>query len=835
MRLPPVDAQPAVRLALDEDGHGEHAAIALALHENVRLGGELHGGIAENVRRPDGRPLPHGPSRRALAEANTQAVQELARQAGGPHIGQEIRVRLGAEDSRRPRPREHLAALHDGVEDLVEIERRGEGHADLEEGAVVRGILLRLPEELGIVDGDGGVAPEGEKQIQVSGGEGVARPREDVQHTDQALAEKERNGHRGHEALRPHPWETDHPGLRLEDVHDHGLAAHRRPARHPFAEADAGHAFRGHAGEKACLRAEAELILLGDGEAGRAVRHEPLRDVHHRSQHVLEGAGGGERLGDAGEHLEPPTLLLHLREKERALHHLPDLVGDRLEHLDLFGQEVTLLLGDQRHHAPRAPLHGDGQGELGAMSAHRLEPGEIGIADGRWIDLGDDDPSRAGRFPDIGPLHRPHADLRRELRGETALRDEGDRAVGRIELVHASHVHLRESADDVEHLARGGHHVGRAAHAEGDRVEGLELAIAPGELGIYVGLARVSPARAGRLGPAIEEQGRPCAAEGGHGENEQGGAQCFATPLASIGHEQPEPTRPRHRHLARGPNEKVPAAIEAQPTRGRRLRPFRGRRLDGGDDRAALIQEGHTRPVRHTGQGRHHGVQAPRQDHEAHGPRPAGLALAHHGRCGHDVGPAVEDGQARGRGAEGGGIGNEDRRSHRHPKEGRARAVEQDHQIRHPLESEIGEAGRHAAGHHRPIASSHAFDEGGVPGEQPSFAPECGLRLGEEGRHRVLGARGGQLARDGELSEGDGRAADTDGGEGKHSQRNSEKQTPCRGPHEGTGGWSYPVPTSICRTLFEGNFPGTLSSPLRAPGGPNLSRPEAASRGPGGG
>jgi hypothetical protein len=26
-----------------------------------------------------------------------------------------------------------------------------------------------------------------------------------------------------------------------------------------------------------------------------------------------------------------------------------------------------------------------------------------------------------------------------------------------------------------------------------------------------------------------------------------------------------------------------------------------------------------------------------------------------------------------------------------------------------------------------------------------------------------------------------------------------------------------------------------LSSPLRAPGGPNLSRPEAASRGPGGG
>ena len=819
MRLPPVDAQPTVRLPLDEDGHGEHAAIALALHENARLGGESHGGIAENVRRPDGRPLPHGAPGRPLAQVNPQSVQELARHPGGPHIGQKIRVRLGAEDSRRPRPREHLAALHDGVENLVELERGGEGHADLEEGAVVRGVLLRLAEELGVVDGDGGVAPEGEQKIQVSGGEGVTGPGEDVQHADQALAEQKGHGHRGHEALRSHPGQGGHPGLRLEHVHDGRHAAHRGPAGQPLTEADAGHAFRGRAGDNARLRAEAELIFFGDGQPRRAVRHEPLRDVHHRAQHVLERAGGGKSLGDAGEQLEPPALLLHLREEQRALHHLADLVGDRLEYLDLFGQEVALLLGDQRHHAPRAPLDGDGQSELRAVSAHRLEPGEIGIADGRRIDLGDDDPSRAGRFPDIGPLHRPHADLRRELRGETALRDEGDGTVGRVELMHASHVHLRESTHHVEHLARGGHHVGRAAHAEGDRIEGLELSIAPGQLGVYLGPARPAPSAAGRLAPAIEEEGRPRAGEGAHGEDEQRGGERLAAPFAPIRHEQPEPARPRHRHLARRPNEEVAAAIEAQPARGGRLRPFRGRRLDGGDDRAALVEEEHARPIRDFRRQRHHTVQTPREDHEAQGPRPPRLARPHHRRRGDDVRLAVEHGQARRRGAEGGGIGNGHRRRRGHLEESRPRGVEQDHQVRHPLEREIGEAGRHAAGHHGPIGPSHALDEGGVASEQPSFAPERGLRLREEGGHRLLGARGGRLAGVRELPAGDCRAADTDGGEGKRSQRDSEKQTPCRGAHEGTGGWSYPVPTSICRTLFEGNFPNTLSSPLPAPGG----------------
>jgi hypothetical protein len=39
MRLPPVDAQPAVGLALDEDGNREHAMISLALDDEARIGG----------------------------------------------------------------------------------------------------------------------------------------------------------------------------------------------------------------------------------------------------------------------------------------------------------------------------------------------------------------------------------------------------------------------------------------------------------------------------------------------------------------------------------------------------------------------------------------------------------------------------------------------------------------------------------------------------------------------------------------------------------------------------------------------------------------------------
>src|SRR5207247_9949672 len=98
------------------------------------------------------------------------------------------------------------------------------------------------------------------------------------------------------------------------------------------------------------------------------------------------------------------------------------------------------------------------------------------------------------------------------------------------------------------------------ARTEGDRVGRFELAMAPRQRGIYPGLARTSPAPARRLGPAIEKQGRSRAGEGAHGEDEQRGAKRLATPFASIGHEQPELSRPRHRTVDRGSHEHVAAA-----------------------------------------------------------------------------------------------------------------------------------------------------------------------------------------------------------------------------------------------------------------------------------
>src|SRR3989304_4670749 len=85
--------------------------------------------------------------------------------------------------------------------------------------------------------------------------------------------------------------------------------------------------------------AEAEPAALGDGKPRRAVGHEPARRAHDRGQDVLERAGGSEAVADSGQRLEPPALLLHLGQEERALDDLADLVGDGLEDLDLLGQE----------------------------------------------------------------------------------------------------------------------------------------------------------------------------------------------------------------------------------------------------------------------------------------------------------------------------------------------------------------------------------------------------------------------------------------------------------------------------------------------------------------
>ena len=223
-------------------------------------------------------------------------------------------------------------------------------------------------------------------------------------------------------------------------------------------------------------------------------------------------------------------------------------MGDGLEDLDLLGQEVPPLLGDQRHHAPRLALNGDGEGELCAVSAHRLELREPRIGERQGIEVGDDQPSRAGCLADVRAVHRPHADAGRELGRETALGDQREGAVLRIELLDGAHVHLRQLADDVEHLPGGGDDIGRAAHAQRHGVEGFELAVAASQLGIRIGRLRLGKRVDrpwGRRPRFAVEQERP----GGTGKRaerqpHEPARERAPAAFALVRNEHPQPTRP---------------------------------------------------------------------------------------------------------------------------------------------------------------------------------------------------------------------------------------------------------------------------------------------------
>jgi len=120
----------------------------------------------------------------------------------------------------------------------------------------------------------------------------------------------------------------------------------------------------------------------------------------------------------------------------------------------------------------------------------------------------------ARSLADVGARHRPHPDLRGELRGEAALGDQGHGAAGMVELMHAAHVHLGESAHHVEHLSGRADHVGGAAHAEGDRVERHQLAVTLGQLGVLVGSAGCGLRGLGAAGEYDRRRRARCRADG---------------------------------------------------------------------------------------------------------------------------------------------------------------------------------------------------------------------------------------------------------------------------------------------------------------------------------
>ncbi len=75
-RLPPVHREHAIRLALDDDGHGEHRAVALPLDEGALAVAELDVTVGEDIGRPDRAPLEIAPARRPLARIHAQVLDE---------------------------------------------------------------------------------------------------------------------------------------------------------------------------------------------------------------------------------------------------------------------------------------------------------------------------------------------------------------------------------------------------------------------------------------------------------------------------------------------------------------------------------------------------------------------------------------------------------------------------------------------------------------------------------------------------------------------------------------------------------------------------------------
>jgi len=231
----------------------------------------------------------------------------------------------------------------------------------------------------------------------------------------------------------------------------------------------------------------------------------------------------------------------------------------------------------------------------------------------------------------------------------------------------------------------------------------------------------------------------------------------------------------------------VPALEPKQAPRARRL-PHGCRRVDAGHEWPPLIEEGKTNAVTGARCRGSNAREAARDDDEAGAPTLARLPLgrrAHGDRSGH-VGLSVEHGQPGGGDADRSRIGDDAGRSGGDLEDGCPARVEDGHEIGHALEGEPGQPRRRSLGDGCPVAPGDAFDESRIARKEPRLSPEHLLRLQKEGSQGILRTRRGGFPCEAELPKSDRGSANAEGGEHERSESDSEKQSPCRGTHEGT-------------------------------------------------
>jgi hypothetical protein len=184
---------------------------------------------------------------------------------------------------------------------------------------------------------------------------------------------------------------------------------------------------------------------------------------------------------DLAQRLQPTALVPRLGEKRGALHCEPDLLRHRLQHPHLLRVEGAPVSDQERHCAPDPVLEGDRQRDLREDGSPRRQLAQRAAAHRRGVDQGDVDASGSHRLPHVGPLQRPHAQRDRVGHVETAMRDEDESVDRGILAEDAAHPHPGQPEHHVQGIARGGLEIGAAADGGRDRVEGLQLAVAPGQ------------------------------------------------------------------------------------------------------------------------------------------------------------------------------------------------------------------------------------------------------------------------------------------------------------------------------------------------------------------
>ena len=225
-----VDGQDAEDLRPDHDRHRDQRARAGGLDPRPGRGGELDGGIRQEVHRLDGAALERGAAHHALAEGERVLAHELGPEPEAPRVVQAAVV-VEPEEAEAVGPEDLAALLGDDVQDLVGVEGRGEQASDLGGGLDPLGPRGGQAQEPDVLQGDRGLGREVPELDEVRLGEGlVRRPAPDQDDAPDARADQQRLGHDG-------PVEVavrgDRVGRARVVVDDHPLAPQRRSGRRP--------------------------------------------------------------------------------------------------------------------------------------------------------------------------------------------------------------------------------------------------------------------------------------------------------------------------------------------------------------------------------------------------------------------------------------------------------------------------------------------------------------------------------------------------------------------------------------------------------------------------